>query len=55
MSDKERQLAELVNEMRQAQREFFRTRSSAAMDRAKSLERRVDTLVREILEQPTLF
>jgi hypothetical protein len=50
-----KELAALVNEMRQAQREYFRTRSPAAMDRARQLETRVDRAVREILDQPSLF
>ncbi len=48
------QLAEAVAEMRSAQREYFRTRSAAAMDRAKRLERRVDAEVARILTAPTL-
>lgn len=50
-----RELAKLVNEMRQAQAEYFRTRSPAALERSKALEKRVDAAVRDILEQPTLF
>jgi hypothetical protein len=41
--------------MRQAQREYFRTRSGAAMQDAKALEKRFDVACRELLEQPTLF
>lgn len=46
----------LVAEMRTAQREFFRTRSTAALDRSRSLERRVDEALRRELDgQGTLF
>jgi len=50
-----KELAALVNEMRNAQKEFFRTRSSSAMDRAKSLEKKVDLACKELLDQPQLF
>lgn len=46
---------DLVAEMRNAQREYFRTRSSSALERAKSLEKRVDDELLEASKQPTLF
>ncbi len=44
----------LVGEMRRAQREYFRNRSSAVLAESKSLEAQVDRLCRESLEPPTL-
>ena len=41
-------LCDAVGAMRHAQREYFRTRSGHAMDRAKRLEKRVDALVAEL-------
>ena len=49
------QLAELVQEMRNAQREYFRTRSGPALDRSKRLEKQVDEALGEVLRQPGLF
>jgi hypothetical protein len=43
------ELARLVAEMRAAQREYFRTRSTDALARSKSLERRVDEEVAGVL------
>jgi hypothetical protein len=40
----------LVNEMRQAQREYFRTRSSTALEKSKSLEKEVDWEVQQLLD-----
>lgn len=48
-------MTRLVAEMRRAQREYFRLRSTSALDRSKWLEAQVDKAVREALEQPTLF
>ena len=51
------ELAELVKEMRAAQKEFFRTdpsdqdRRRDAVSRSKELERRVDRVVGDILDQ----
>jgi hypothetical protein len=45
----------LVADMRIAQREYFRTRSTTAMEHAKALEKRVDAALRESGEQPRLF
>lgn len=42
-------LASLVAETREAQKEYFRTRSTGALDRSKSLEKKLDARVREIL------
>jgi len=50
-----RELADLVAEMRHAQRDYFRTKSGAALDRARTLERRVDRAITEVLKQPELF
>jgi phosphate uptake regulator len=50
-----RELAELVAEMRSAQKEYFRTKNPAAIERSKQLERKVDAACRQVLEQPTLF
>lgn len=50
-----RDLAELVAEMRTAQKEYFRTRSSSALERSKDLERKVDAACTELLRQPQLF
>lgn len=50
------ELAELVRQMREAQRLYFRERSPQALSVAKELERRVDRAVDEVLnEQPKLF
>lgn len=53
----ETKLLELVDQMRAAQREYFKTRSPAAMDRAKKLEREVDRQLaaRHEAAQPKLF
>lgn len=46
----------LVAAMRTAQREYFRTRSTGALDRSKGLEKRVDKAIKEALDgQPRLF
>ena len=52
------QFAKLVEEMRQNQRDFFRTHSSSILKTAKSLENKVDKTVSEILgdkAEPKLF
>jgi hypothetical protein len=43
------ELARLVNEMRTAQKEYFRTRSGSALENSKRLERKVDEAVGEVL------
>jgi hypothetical protein len=48
-------LAKLVAHMRTQQREYFRTRSSAALDASKAAEKAVDRAVKECLDQPSLF
>ena len=50
-----KQLAELVNKMRNAQREYFRTRSASSLEDSKRLEKQVDQAIAEVLSQPTLF
>ena len=49
------ELARLALEMRRAQKEYFRTRSTGALEESKRLERQLDHAVDEILQQPTLF
>lgn len=50
------ELAELVEKMRNAQREFFRTRSASALQVSKRLEKQVDNACQAILTpQRTLF
>jgi hypothetical protein len=49
------QLAELVRDMRRAQRAYFKDRTQGALEDSKRLEKAVDAAVREALEQPTLF
>jgi hypothetical protein len=46
------QLARLAREMREAQRIYFRSRTPEALERSKSLERRLDVAVKEILDPP---
>lgn len=49
---------DLVSEMRKAQKEYFKTRSSESLTRSKDLERQVDKeiqRVNEILQNPKLF
>jgi len=40
--------ADVVKQMRLAQKEYFRTRSSKAMENAKKLEKQVDQMVDEV-------
>ena len=49
------QLASLVQEMRNAQREYFRTRSGPALEKSKRLEKQVDDALGAVLRQPGLF
>lgn len=44
-----KELAQLGVEMRSAQREYFRTRTSGALERSKVLERRFDQALQEVL------
>lgn len=49
-------LSRLVADMRSAQKEYFRTRSSTALERSKQLERQVDKALQELADhQPRLF
>jgi hypothetical protein len=50
-----RELAKLVAEMRAAQRQYFRLKSSATLDESIRLEKFVDRTVRDVLERPMLF
>jgi hypothetical protein len=49
------ELARLVAEVREAQKAYFRTRSAAALESSKAMEKRLDRVVMEILVAPTLF
>ena len=53
------QFRDLVREMRDAQREYFRTRSHFVLQRSKELEKRVDEELkadpRKAPKNPTLF
>lgn len=44
------ELAKRVREMRNAQRIYFRERTGEALDESKRIERELDKLVREIIE-----
>ena len=48
-------LARLVADMRRAQKEYFRVRSSSALEASRAPEVRVDRAVREAPAQPDLF
>jgi hypothetical protein len=48
------ELANLVADMRRAQRDYFRTHTPDALVASKRLERAVDEAAREVLTQPTL-
>lgn len=43
-----REFFDKVSEMREAQKEYFRTRSSAALNRSKALEREVDNEISRV-------
>lgn len=45
MDEKEKTFYELVGEMRDAQRLYFRERTRSALERAKKLERSVDVAI----------
>ena len=49
------ELARQVRETRQAQKTYFRTRTSEALETSKRLELALDQVVEEILEAPSLF
>lgn len=51
-----REFADLVQRMRNAQVEYFRTRSNNALSESKRLERRVDLELKALADkQPRLF
>jgi hypothetical protein len=51
-----KEFIELVREMRNAQKEYFKTRSKDALNRSKELERKVDNYLQSINNtQQTLF
>jgi hypothetical protein len=41
------EFVELVRQMREAQRQYFKTRHTDALNRSKDLERRVDMWIKE--------
>ena len=50
------ELAHRVQAMRQAQKLYFRTRTSGALDESKRLERELDKLVDEIIsDRPAML
>lgn len=49
------ELATLVGRMRKAQRDFFRSKSTAVPEESKRLEREVDRAVSDVLAGPSLF
>jgi hypothetical protein len=49
------ELARAIAKMRNAQRTYFRTRAQGDLNESKRLERMLDEIVVEILQQPTLF
>jgi cell fate (sporulation/competence/biofilm development) regulator YmcA (YheA/YmcA/DUF963 family) len=50
-----RELATLVNAMREAQKQYFRSSTLSNLEAAKRVEREVDREVREILTSLPLF
>lgn len=54
----EKQIIDLAEEMREAQKLYFRTRNPSALSKSRSLERRFDKLLTEYRERqvrPTMF
>jgi hypothetical protein len=51
----DREFKDLVAELRKAQREYFRTKSSGALEDARRMERLVDRALLEARQQPRLF
>lgn len=43
-----REFFDLVSDMREKQKEYFRTRSSSVLSESKTLERRVDDEIRRV-------
>ena len=41
------EFADLVQAMRDAQKEYFKTRSTAALNKSKELDKQVDTILEE--------
>ena len=54
MPENTAEFIELVRRMREAQREYFRSRSSEALTESKRLERQVDTAL-AAAKTPSLF
>lgn len=49
---------DLVSQMREKQKEYFRTRSASVLNESKTLERRVDAeimRVNQVMQEPKLF
>ena len=53
----EREIITAVKAMREAQKEYFRTRSHDSLRKSKALEKRVDDMIEEFFspKQPELF
>ena len=54
----EKQIIDVAEEMREAQKLYFRTRNPSALSKSRSLERRLDKLLAEYRErqvQPIMF
>lgn len=49
------QFRDLVRRMRQAQREYFKTRNSGWLQLSKDLEKQVDQELKQIDNNPALF
>ncbi len=54
MSDDIIKLANLVADMRRAQRNYFRVRTQGALEESKRLEKFVDAAVKDALTMPAL-
>jgi hypothetical protein len=54
MSDDIIRLANLVADMRRAQKNYFRLRTQGALEESKRLERAVDLAVKDALTMPAL-
>ena len=52
-----KEFIELVREMRNAQREYFKTRDKKVLQRSKELERKVDSFLEQLVinQQTSLF
>ena len=49
------ELARAALDCRRAQKEYFRTRSTGALEASKAAERKLDKAIEEALRQPSLF